>query len=135
MWLLAVALVQTTPAVFVASLCLSVACSLFSLLAGFMLPLPLFPRWWSWAWYANPVSYAIAAVAGSQYGARDDVLVEDAPANLPKQLGVLLSATYGFGGREGAFPSQWESVGVLCGFCAVFAAGAYAGLNMNWQKR
>ena len=134
MWLLAAALVQSTPAVFVASLCLSVACSLFSLLAGFMLPLPLFPAYWSWAFYANPVSYAIIAIAGSQCGDRDDVLVEDAPAGLPRELGALLSVSYGFGG-DGAFPTQWEAVSVLGAFCAVYAAGAYVGLKMNWQNR
>ena len=134
MWLLATALVQLTPAVFIASLLLSVACSLFSLLAGFMLPRPLMPSYWKWAWFANPVSYAIAAVAGSQYGDRDDVFVADAPAGLPKELGALLSESYGFGGI-GVFPSQWEAISVLCAFCALFAFGAYAGLRMNWQKR
>ena len=134
MWLLAAALVQLTPAVFVASLCLSVACSLFSLLAGFMLPQPAMPPWWRWAFFANPVSYAMAAVAGSQYGDRSDVVVADAPAGSPRELGALLSASYGFGGG-GVFPSQWEAVAVLGAFCAVFAAGAYAGLRMNWQKR
>ena len=134
MWLLAIALVQLTPAVFVASLFLSVFCSLFSLLAGFMLPKPAMPAFWRWAFYANPISYAMAAVAGSQYGHRNDVFVEDAPSGFPKELGALLSASYGFGG-SGVFPSEWEAVAVLCAFCAVFAAGAYAGLRMNWQKR
>ena len=56
------------------------------------------------------------------------------PAGLPRELGALLSVSYGFGG-DGAFPTQWEAVSVLGAFCAVFAAGAYAGLKMNWQKR
>ena len=134
MWLLAAALVQLTPAVFVASLCLSVATSLFSLLAGFMLPRPAMPPWWRWAFYANPISYAIAAVAGSQYGDRADVLVADAPQGSPMELCALLSTSYGFGGA-GVFPGQWGAVAVLYWFCAIFACGAYVGLRMNWQKR
>jgi hypothetical protein len=102
-----------------------------------MLPAPLMPPWWRWAFYANPVSYAIAAVAASQYGGRNDVLIADAsssPGGMPRPLGAFLSESYGFGG-EGVFPSQWEACAVLVGFCGVFAAGSYAGLRMNWQKR
>uniref|UniRef100_A0A0D9XTN9 ABC transporter domain-containing protein n=1 Tax=Leersia perrieri TaxID=77586 RepID=A0A0D9XTN9_9ORYZ len=61
-------LVASTPSPMLANILISFILPLWNLFAGFLVVRPLIPIWWRWYYWANPVSWTIYGVVGSQFG-------------------------------------------------------------------
>ncbi|KAE8795143.1 PDR-type ABC transporter [Hordeum vulgare] len=61
-------LVALTSSSMLANIPIAFVLPLWNLFAGFLVAKPLIPIWWRWYYWANPVSWTIYGVIGSQFG-------------------------------------------------------------------
>lgn len=61
-------LISCTPSQLLANILVAFILSQWNNFAGFIIARPLMPVWWRWFYWANPVSWTIYGVIGSQFG-------------------------------------------------------------------
>ncbi|KAF7804589.1 pleiotropic drug resistance protein 1-like [Senna tora] len=60
--------VAMTPNQHIASIVASAFYSIWNLFSGFIVPRPRIPGWWTWYYWANPVSWSLYGLVASQFG-------------------------------------------------------------------
>ncbi|KAI5072522.1 hypothetical protein GOP47_0012628 [Adiantum capillus-veneris] len=121
--------VAITPDVYISTIITAGFMSLWNLFSGFMIPRVRIPQWWRWYYWADPLSWSLYGLIGSQLSDVDsDVMDPDAGRMLVKDY---LNSVFGFkhdflGAVAGAH------LGFTLLFIFVFAYGIK---KLNFQKR
>lgn len=114
--------------VHVAYILTSSSYSMLNQFSGFNIPKPRIPKWWIWAYYLCPMSWAINGMLTSQYG---DIDKEISAFGESKPVFTFLDDYFGF---------DHDLLGVvgivLIIFSIVFASlFAYFSGKLNFQRR
>ncbi|KAG0466701.1 hypothetical protein HPP92_018281 [Vanilla planifolia] len=101
---------------------------ILSLFAGYILPGPQMPKWWSWLYHSSPTSWTLRGILTSQYG---DIHKEIIIFGEPKSISSFLEDYYGF---------QHDQLGItfalLILYPLIFASMfAYFTGRLNFQRR
>ncbi|XP_024532572.1 ABC transporter G family member 29 [Selaginella moellendorffii] len=121
--------VSMTPNHQVAAILSSAFYSLFNLFAGFLIPYPKIPKWWTWYYWICPVAWTVNGLFTSQYGdVTKDLLL---PGGEVKPVNVFLEEYFGF-----HYDFLGVIAGVVMGFSIFFAAMfAFCIKVLNFQTR
>ncbi|XP_066366058.1 ABC transporter G family member 48 isoform X2 [Miscanthus floridulus] len=124
-------LVACTPSALLANIFITFALPLWNLFAGFLIVRPAIPIWWSWYYWANPVSWTIYGVVASQFGENEGELSVPGGGGKPVVVKQFLKDNLGI---------QHDFLGyvVLVHFAyiiAFFFVFGYSIKFFNFQKR
>jgi len=109
--------------------------ALFILFAGFLVPRFLVPKYWLWAYYIDPLQWAITALVINEYNSQSySLLCSQVPnlANLPQCVGRPTNTVGHAYLAKGQFytSNSWiaVAVAVLLGWIVLLNIGAYYAL-------
>jgi ABC-type multidrug transport system ATPase subunit/ABC-type multidrug transport system permease subunit len=149
-------LVFLSPALFLATIAMSVAATAQQALAGLYRTKPSASAWFAWAYWLNPLWFTFAGLVGTQLGGETRLVVGDAASILaaaaeggsdasldaalppPPTVAEFVAEYFGVDARAGA--GGLTSPGACLGMLAALGAGAtalsYVALRtLNWQSR
>ncbi|CAN1280693.1 Pleiotropic drug resistance protein 1, partial [Linum perenne] len=117
--------VAVTPNYHIAAIISSFFYSFWNLFCGFMIPRPSIPVWWRWYYWADPISWTLYGLLGSQYGNVKTTM------ETGQSVEDFLRTYYGF---------EHEFLGVVAGvivgltvsFAVIFAVAIK---SFNFQRR
>ncbi|CAN1807341.1 ABC transporter G family member 40 [Linum perenne] len=117
--------VAVTPNYHIAAIISSFFYSFWNLFCGFMIPRPSIPVWWRWYYWADPISWTLYGLLGSQYGNVKTTM------ETGQSVEDFLRSYYGF---------EHEFLGVVAGvivgltvsFAVIFAVAIK---SFNFQRR
>ncbi|CAK9227174.1 unnamed protein product [Sphagnum troendelagicum] len=104
--------------------------SVFNLYAGFMIPLPEIPKWWSWYYWICPTSWTVYGLVTSQFGNVQSLLLDTGgpvPPTVEQYVNNYFGYSYSFLGVVGGMLLFWPLL-----FATVFA---FAIKFINFQNR
>ncbi|XBH95564.1 hypothetical protein VPH35_086106 [Triticum aestivum] len=122
-------LVALTSSSMLANIPIAFILPLWNLFAGFLVARPLLPIWWRWYYWANPVSWTIYGVIGSQFG--DNTSRLSVPGGSPTVVKQFLEDNMGI-------KHDFLGYVVLAHFAYVigfFLMFGYSIKVLNFQKR
>ncbi|KAM3278952.1 hypothetical protein ACQJBY_046320 [Aegilops geniculata] len=122
-------LVALTSSSMLANIPIAFVLPLWNLFAGFLVARPLLPIWWRWYYWANPVSWTIYGVIGSQFG--DNTSPLSVPGGSPTVVKQFLEDSLGI-------KHDFLGYVVLAHFAYVigfFLVFGYSIKVLNFQKR
>ncbi|KAM3261195.1 hypothetical protein ACQJBY_052075 [Aegilops geniculata] len=122
-------LVALTSSSMLANIPIAFVLPLWNLFAGFLVARPLLPIWWRWYYWANPVSWTIYGVIGSQFG--DNTSPLSVPGGSPTVVKQFLEDNLGI-------KHDFLGYVVLAHFAYVigfFLVFGYSIKVLNFQKR
>lgn len=109
--------------------------AIFILFAGFLVPRFNVPHYWIWAYYIDPLQWAITALVINEYNSKDySLLCSQVPniANIPQCVGRSTNSVGHAFLAKGQFytSNSWiaVSVAVLVGWIVLLNLGAYYAL-------
>ena len=126
-------LVYITPILPLALLVGGFIYSTYNLFSGFLIARPAIPDYWIWIYYANPVSYGIAAIVESNVAGSDNVvrIPTGDGGEITVKVDDYLKEEFGLEARF-----LWRDVAILAGFALFFRVGAMFALRyFNFQSR
>ncbi len=146
-------LVHLCPALFLATIAMSVAATAQQALAGLYRARPTSPPWFAWAYWLNPLWYTFAGLVGTQLGGETRLVVGDAaalaaaaaegegpvaalalPLPPPPTVAAFVSEYFGVDAASGP-TSPGACLGLLAALCAGATCLSYVALRaLNWQS-
>lgn len=127
---LGMAAVNLTPSVPLANVLCSFFFGFWNLLSGFLIPIPMMPKYWVWAAWINPVMWSIYGLVITQLGSFDNEFITDL-TGVTKTIPQFLSDRF-------QFETYMTGPIVAILFAYILAFGALACLSLkllNFQRR
>jgi len=125
-------LIVYLPNIQVCALLGSAIVNMWNLTCGFLIPRPDIPNFWIWLYWANPIRYALEALAIDQYHCDGDISVcpkitvadTDSLGTTTSTVSDYVIATFGFN-----YNNRWMCFGVLLAIVIIFRFAIYWGLR------
>ncbi|KAG8488826.1 hypothetical protein CXB51_016883 [Gossypium anomalum] len=122
------AIVSLSPTYQMASIFGSYWIMIVNLFSGFLIPLPVLPKWWVWFYWMVPTSWALRGLLTSQYG---DINQEIIAFGERKTISTFLENHYGFKHKDLPLTAI-----LLCAYPIFFASiFTYFMAKLNFQRR
>jgi len=123
-------LIVFLPNIQVCALLGSALVNIWNLTCGFLIPKPDIPNFWIWLYWANPIRYALEALAIDQYycggtvATCPQIIVASSMGTQTTTVSDYVVATFGFN-----YDNRWMCFGVLLAIVLIFRFAIYWGLR------